>query len=50
MTDDAKPLKIEFAPGCFDDFDGTQDELNDMMAEITAGKIEKSRNFHNGSH
>lgn len=34
MTDDAKPLKIEFAPGCFDDFDGTQDELNDMMAEI----------------
>lgn len=30
-----KPLKIEFAPGCFDSFDGTQEELDEMIAEIT---------------
>jgi len=29
-----KPLKIEFAPGAFDNFDGTQEELNEFMAEI----------------
>ncbi len=23
-----------FAPGCFDDFDGTQEELDEMIAEI----------------
>lgn len=34
-TDDCKDLKIEFAPGCFDDFDGTQEELDAFMAEIT---------------
>jgi len=27
-------LKIEFAPGAFDDFEGTQEELAEMMAEI----------------
>lgn len=32
MTD--KPLKVEFAPGCFDDFDGTQEELNELIADI----------------
>lgn len=26
--------KVEFAPGCFDDFDGTQEELNALMKEI----------------
>lgn len=31
MTD--KP-KIIFAPGCFDNFDGTQEELAELMAEI----------------
>ena len=25
---------IVFAPGCFDDFEGTQDELDAFMAEI----------------
>ena len=29
-----KELKIVFAPGCFDDFEGTQEELDDLIAEI----------------
>ena len=29
-----KPLKVEFAPGCFDNFEGTQEELDGLMAEI----------------
>lgn len=29
-----KPIKVEFAPGCFDNFEGTQEELNELMAEI----------------
>jgi hypothetical protein len=29
-----KKLKIVFAPGCFDDFDGTQEELDELVAEI----------------
>ncbi len=29
-------LKIEFAPGCFDTFEGTQEELDALIAEITA--------------
>lgn len=27
-------LKIKFAPGCFDDFEGTQEELDSMVKEI----------------
>ena len=27
-------MKVEFAPGCFDDFDGTQQELDELVAEI----------------
>ena len=34
MTDEKKALKIEFAPGCFDNFEGTQEELDEMIAEI----------------
>jgi hypothetical protein len=34
MTDEKKPMKIEFAPGCFDQFDGTQEELDQMVTEI----------------
>ena len=34
MTDSKKPLKIEFAPGCFDQFEGTQEELEALIAEI----------------
>lgn len=29
-----KELKIQFAPGCFDSFDGTQEELDAMVADI----------------
>jgi hypothetical protein len=29
------PLKVVFAPGCFDSFEGTQEELDSLMAEIT---------------
>ena len=35
MTDEKKPLKITFAPGCFDDFDGTQEELDELIGQIT---------------
>ena len=34
MTDSKKPMQVEFAPGAFDQFDGTQEELDAMMAEI----------------
>ena len=29
-----KKLTIECAPGCFDSFDGTQEELDELVAEI----------------
>jgi len=28
-------IKIEFAPGCFDSFDGTQEELDELIKIIT---------------
>lgn len=31
--DDKKP-KLEFAPGCFDDWDGTEEELQEFVAQI----------------
>jgi len=34
MTDAKTPLKVIFAPGCFDTFDGTQEELDELVAEI----------------
>jgi hypothetical protein len=34
MTDTKKPLEVKFAPGCFDHFDGTQEELDALIAEI----------------
>ena len=34
MTDEKKELKVEFAPGCFDNFEGTQEELQEMIAMI----------------
>lgn len=33
MTD-KKKMEIVFAPGCFDSFDGTQEELDELMAKI----------------
>jgi len=34
MTEEKKPVKIVFAPGSLDDFEGTQEELDEMVAEI----------------
>ncbi len=34
MSDQNKPLKIEFAPGCFDHFDGSQEELDQLLVEL----------------
>lgn len=34
MTDEKKAPSVVFAPGCFDSFEGTQEELDEMMAEI----------------
>lgn len=34
MSDENKPTKVVFAPGCFDNFEGTQEELDDLIAEI----------------
>ena len=32
--EEMKGMKIEFAPGCFDSFEGTQEELDDLVKEI----------------
>lgn len=34
MTNKTTELELVFAPGCFDEFEGTQDELNALMNEI----------------
>lgn len=31
---DDKELKIEFAPGCFDGWEGTEEELQELIAEV----------------
>ena len=36
MTD-GKKIRIEFAPGAFDDFEGTQEELAEFMRAIQEG-------------
>jgi hypothetical protein len=35
MADEIKP-KVIFAPGCFDSFEGTQEELEELIASIHA--------------
>lgn len=35
MNDEKKKIKVEFAPGCFDEFDGTQEELDGLIDAIT---------------
>lgn len=32
--DELKNLKIEFAPGCFDNFEGSQEELDALINQI----------------
>ena len=34
MTEEKK-ITIKFDPGCFDDFEGTQEELDELIVEIT---------------
>lgn len=34
MSEENKKLEIVFAPGCFDGFEGTQEELDELIAEI----------------
>lgn len=36
MSEEKKKLKVVFAPGCFDNFEGTQEELDELIAEIRA--------------
>jgi hypothetical protein len=31
-----RPLRVIFDPGCFDNFDGTQEELDEFVAQIQA--------------
>ena len=33
--------KIVFAPGCFDDFVGTQEELNELIADLIEQILEE---------
>jgi hypothetical protein len=35
MSEQPKPLRVEFAPGAFDSFEGSQQELDELMKEIT---------------
>ena len=35
MTEQSKKIKVTFAPGAFDTFEGTQEELEELIAEIT---------------
>jgi hypothetical protein len=39
----SEEMQLEFAPGCFDDFEGTQEELDEMIEHIkemfVAGKF-----------
>lgn len=34
MSEDKKKITITFAPGAFDNFDGTQEELDELIAEV----------------
>jgi hypothetical protein len=34
MEDNKKVVNVEFAPGCFDQFDGSQDELDELVKQI----------------
>jgi hypothetical protein len=36
MSDSEKKPELVFMPGCFDNFEGTQEELAELIGEITA--------------
>lgn len=42
MTEN-KPIKVEFAPGCFDSFEGTQEELDQLIEDIQNMFANKTR-------
>lgn len=44
MTD---KIKISFEPGCFDNFDGTQEELDEMIEQVT--KMFETGDFSSGN-
>lgn len=33
-NEDKKPIEVLFAPGCFDNFEGTQEELDELIRQI----------------
>jgi len=33
-NDKSKPIKVVFSEGCFDDFEGTQEELDELVSKI----------------
>jgi hypothetical protein len=37
VSEDKKKLEVVFAPGCFDNFEGTQEELDLLIKEIQEG-------------
>jgi hypothetical protein len=45
MTKKKIEIKVEFIPGCFDDFEGTPEELENLIAEINrmaqSGELQK---------
>ena len=44
MDNPFKDFKIEFAPGCFDNFEGSQEELDELVADLK-GMIEDGSFF-----
>lgn len=43
-AEERKKIEIRFAPGCFDNFEGTQEELDKLMSDIQ-GMIESGELF-----
>jgi hypothetical protein len=43
---ESTPRKLVFAPGCFDSFEGTQEELDELIAAIKAD-FESGKIFEN---
>jgi hypothetical protein len=45
MTEEKKPIKVVFAPGSLDNFEGTQEELDELVAQIqelaASGELEE---------
>lgn len=46
MTNDDKKIKITFAPGFFDNFDGTQEELDNLVKELQESAENGDLNAH----